>query len=351
MIRTFFKELLQFRKLQVNPMQIIGSGLCMMIILFTGYFLHNMTIASFGSLGVFVFLYYQNLPLKNLLTRLSVIGGYIFLSYLLGTLSTHASWTAPLAVAASAFSGRVFFRLYAITKPGAFFGVMVAAMATNIHIPLKNLPAASAFFMLGVGLSLLVAIGVHFTEKNLPLILPTIPFKQRLADDPAVILDGIFYAGTLFLAVYLSQGLQLQNPYWLVVSCAAILQGDNLRAMMQRNAQRIFGTTIGIGISAILLSLPLTVVQTLLLITLLYVIVEYSIRANYALANFFTTPMALPLSTLIKQQYVASLLQFRFIGIVLGSLLGVLAAWIMTTGLNFYNQAFQLHENLDRETD
>jgi hypothetical protein len=27
------------------------------------------------------------------------------------------------------------------------------------------------------------------------------------------------------------------------------------------------------------------------------------------------------------------------------------AAWIMTVGLKFYNKAFDLHENLDKEND
>jgi hypothetical protein len=38
------------------------------------------------------------------------------------------------------------------------------------------------------------------------------------------------------------------------LSRKAILQGDNLRAIKQRNIQRIFGTTIGLVISAFLLN-------------------------------------------------------------------------------------------------
>ncbi|MCD5003448.1 FUSC family protein [Enterococcus saccharolyticus] len=350
-MKHHLKEIMTFRKVKINPMQIIGSGLCMLIILFTGYFLDNLLIASYGSLGIFVFLYYQNLPLKNLLTRFSAVSAFIFLSYIVSSLSTHVSWTAPLVVATIGFLGRIFFRLYEITKPGVFFGVMVSAMGVSSKIPLAKLPMLSLFFLLGIALAFLIAIIVHYTEKTPPPVMPKRSLSQRLADDPAVILDGLFYASTLFLAMYLSQSLQLTNPYWFVVSCAAILQGDNLRAMMHRNIQRIFGTTIGLGLSALLLTLPLSTVQTLLVITLLYIIVEYTVRSNYAMANFFITPMALMLSSLMKQQYVTSLLQDRFIGIVLGSLLGVLAAWVMTTGLTFYNKAFQLHETLDKETD
>lgn len=347
----FLKELFHWNKPKINPFQLIGAGLCMFTVLFTGYFLENMAIASFGSFGIFVFLYYHHLPLKNLLLRLSAIGLFVFVSFLLGLLSTHVSWLAPLVVSIIAFTGRVFFRLYNITKPGVFFGVMVTAMGTSMHLPLSALPSTALYFLLGIILSFIMAGLVHFTEKTPAEPVTKISISQRLADDPAVVLDGIFYGGMLFFAVYLSQGLQLTNPYWMVVSTAAVLQGDNLRAMLHRNIQRILGTIIGLGLSVFLLNLPLTTVQTLLMITILYVIVEITIRTNYAVANFFITPMFLMLASLIKHQYMIPLLPDRFIGIVLGGILGLFAAWIMTVGLKFYNKAFDLHENLDKEND
>ena len=185
---------------------------------------------------------------------------------------------------------------------------------------------------------------MHFIEKEpLPISKTKKTLKSRIDEDPAVVIDSLLYSGILFFAVYLSMGLQLKNPYWLVVSCAAILQGDNLRAMAHRNIQRIFGTIIGLAIAAFLLNLPLSIFETLLMITVLFVTVEYFVKRNYAIAQFFTTPMSLMLSMLVKQQYLYSLIQFRFLGIVIGSLLGLLAAWMMTTSLSFYNRKF--HSN------
>lgn len=114
--------------------------------------------------------------------------------------------------------------------------------------------------------------------------------------------------------------------------------------MAHRNIQRIFGTIIGLAIAAFLLNLTLSVFQTLLMITALFVTVEYFVKRNYAIAQFFTTPMSLMLSMLVKQQYLYTLIQFRFLGIVIGSLLGLLAAWMMTTSLNFYNRKFHSNE-------
>lgn len=344
MEQSFFKELIHYNRPKESPFRLLGAGLCMISVLFTGYLTHQLAISSFGSLGIFTFLYYQRLPLKQLIMRLSIVGSFLTVANFLGMLSTHAAWTAPIVVAIVGFLGRFFFRLYGIAKPGPFFIVMVTAMGASTKIPLTRIPVMSGYFFIGVLFSLLVATILHFVEnKPLPAIEARKTVKSRIDDDPAVVIDSLLYSGFLFFAVYLSMSLQLKNPYWLVVSCASILQADNLRAMAHRNVQRIFGTIIGLAIAAFLLYLPLSIFETLLIITVLFVTVEYFVKRNYAIAQFFTTPMALMLSMLVRQQYLYSLIQFRFLGIVLGSLLGLLAGWLMSTSLEFYNRKF--HSN------
>ncbi|GAA3018257.1 FUSC family protein [Tetragenococcus solitarius] len=351
MKRKFFKDLLHLHKPTFNTVQLLGTIFCMTLILFVGYFLHNMSIASFGFLGVFILMYYENIPLKNLLLRFIFVTLFILTSFLMGALTSLASWTAPIAVGLVAFSGRVFFRLYDIKKPGVFFGVLVSSMATNINVSVQQVPMLASYYLLGAMVAIIMAIIIHFTEKESPMVIKEGKLYQRIHEDPNVFIDGIFYGTTLFFAVYLSYGLQLQNPYWMVVSCAAILQGDNLRAVMQRNVQRIFGTIIGIGIAALLLNTSLTTLQTIFLIVILFTTSQIAMRSNYALSAFFTTPMALLLSSLTKELNVPTLLQYRFVGIALGSLLGAFSAWLITTGLKFYNKSFDLHENFDKEPD
>lgn len=341
MEQSFLKELIHYKKLKESPFRLIGAGLCMISVLFTGYLSHQLAISSFGSLGIFTFLYYQRLPLKQLMLRLSVVGSFLTAANFFAMLSTHAAWTAPIVVAAIGFLGRFFFRLYGIAKPGPFFIVMVTAMGVSTKIPLARIPVMSGYFFIGVLFAIAVAFVLHFVENEpLPEKKAGKTIITRINDDPAVVIDSLLYSGILFFAVYLSMGLQLKNPYWLVVSCASILQADNLRAMAHRNVQRIFGTIIGLAIAAFLLNLPLSVFETLLIITALFVTVEYFVKRNYAIAQFFTTPMALMLSMLVRQQYLFSMIQFRFLGIVIGSLLGLLAGWLMSTSLEFYNRKF-----------
>ncbi|GGC93931.1 FUSC family protein [Enterococcus wangshanyuanii] len=325
----------------------------MAIPLFIGYFSNNLLIGSFGSLGIFTFLYYQTLPFKDLMIRLSSVGSFLLLGNLLGMLSTHVPWVIPIMIALIAFLARIIFRLYAIAKPGAFFIVMVTAMGSGTKIPLDRIPIMMSYVLLGVITSLVVAVILYFVEGSVEAkpVEKKISLQERLYIDPAALLDALHYAAILFLATYISQSLHLTNAYWMIVSCAAVLQGDNLRAIMHRNVQRIFGTMVGLLIAALLLSIAFTTLQSILLICFFFLTVEFFIKRNYAIANFFTTPMSLLLANLARHQYLVSLLNYRLIGIVLGSLLGLLGAYVLTTCLRFYNRAYQLDENLDKETE
>lgn len=273
---SFFKELFIFRKPNEDKFQLIGAGICMAIPLFIGYFTNNPAIGNFGSLGIFTFLYYKRLPFKNFLTYLSLIGIFLLLGNLVGILSSSIEWLIPITIASVAFLARIIFRIYQIEKPGAFFIVMVTSMGTSMALPVNQIPLMMSYFFLGIVVSLLVASIIFFInrKKELPKS-ESIHWKTRLHNDPSALLDALNYASILFLASYLSQSFQLPNAYWMTVSCAAVLQGENLKAIMHRNVQRILGTIIGVLIAGILLSLPLTFLQTIFLICFLFVAVEF----------------------------------------------------------------------------
>lgn len=60
------------------------------------------------------------------------------------------------------------------------------------------------------------------------------------------------------------------------------------------------------------------------------------VARNYAVANIFLNPMALMLSTLIRGAYLMSLIEYRFLGIIIGSFIGLGVAWVMNVGLQHY---------------
>ena len=50
---------------------------------------------------------------------------------------------------------------------------------------------------------------------------------------------------------------RLHNPYWVPVSCLAVIQGMSLRAVWEKQLQRLLGASIGLLLSWGLLALPL----------------------------------------------------------------------------------------------
>lgn len=97
----------------------------------------------------------------------------------------------------------LFFEVYDISKPGAFFGVMVTAMGASTSIPLAKIPFMSGCMLLGIGFSILFALVLHFTEKEISVPLAKRSLRERIYQHPEAPLDSIYYSFVLFL-LYIS---------------------------------------------------------------------------------------------------------------------------------------------------
>ena len=331
-----FKTYFRFNKIQDNPFRIMNLMLLIFIVLWLGYINHDFLISSFSSLGIFTFFYYQNIPMKYLLKRMFLIGCGLLVAFVLGILSTYVLWLEPFAVALVAFSSRFVLRLFHISKPGGLFFAMLSAMGTSMQLPIAQLPIVSLYFFMGVVFSLIAAVITKLLDSRPEQTIEKATLKERFHEEPLVIIDSVFYSAALFLSVYVSHGLNLHNPYWLTLSCASILLAENLDAMKHRQVQYLIGSMGGLCVSAFLSFVPFTQLQTIFLITFLYGIAQFLVARNYAVANIFLNPMALMLSTLIRGAYLMSLIEYRFLGIIIGSFIGLGVAWVMTVGLQHY---------------
>ncbi|MDN8848552.1 FUSC family protein, partial [Staphylococcus aureus] len=85
-----------------------------------------------------------------------------------------------IVVALVGFGGRFFFEVYDISKPGAFFGVMVTAMGASTSIQLAKIPFMSGCMLLGIGFSILFALVLHFTEKEISAPLAKRSLRERI---------------------------------------------------------------------------------------------------------------------------------------------------------------------------
>ncbi|WHK85757.1 hypothetical protein QLQ32_11000 [Enterococcus faecalis] len=71
---TFLKDLFAIDKANDELFRLVGVAICMAIPLLIGYFSNNLLIGTFGSMGIYTFIYYQPLPLPQLLRRLNIVG-------------------------------------------------------------------------------------------------------------------------------------------------------------------------------------------------------------------------------------------------------------------------------------
>ena len=72
------KDLFAIDKANDELFRLVGVAICMAIPLLIGYFSNNLLIGTFGSMGIYTFIYYQPLPLPQLLRRLNIVGFLLF---------------------------------------------------------------------------------------------------------------------------------------------------------------------------------------------------------------------------------------------------------------------------------
>lgn len=305
--------------------------------LFIGYFSGNMAIGTFGALGAFAFLYYLPLPTKHLARRVAKVGGCITLGFFIGAMSHFIPWSVPIALSLISLVSFLVFRIIEAPKPGAFFVIMVSAMGSGTSLDFKGILEATGYVGLGALAAVLVAttVGIiHRKTSGITQPFVDIPFRDRLKHalkyDSRMLLTSIHHAGIIFFASYLGQSLGLGNSYWVTISSAAVLQGDELVVIFHRNIQRITGGMIGLLIGMFFFSLDLSALSIIIIITVLNIFVEYCMVRNYGLANFFTNPLSLLLASLSQGAFNTELIGYRFTGLVLGSIVAFIGAAIIS---------------------
>ena len=70
-----------------------------------------------------------------------------------------------------------------------------------------------------------------------PLPLPRFDF---------VVLDSVVVGIFVGISLALSQLLQFERAYWVLVNSLAVIQGQSLRAVWNKQTQRILGTCVGL---------------------------------------------------------------------------------------------------------
>lgn len=336
-IRDFFK----LRKVEGFIHIPLLASLCMGIPLLLGLYFNNIKGGLTACLAGLIIVYF---PLyASLAERIITLLACSFLFLISYTVGVTFSYNFVISsIAFGLFSMIIhWITLYLkVRPPRSFFFIMICATASCIPFNLKRIPENIGLLAIGsmisCTLALLYSIVVtkeKFVEKK-GIIAVTFQ-RNRYANFLEALIMGFF----MFLSLLIGHLLDINNPYWIPVSCAAVMQGATRYHIWKRVFQRITGTFMGLGLCWIILSITKTTLAICLAIIVLQFIIETLVGRNYVVAVIFITPITVLLTEisnpLIKNPDI--FISIRFWNILLGSLIGAIGGWIIYHEQIHYN--------------
>src|SRR5690606_28345715 len=97
-----------------------------------------------------------------------------------------------------------------------------------------------------------------------------------------VVFDSVVIGVCVGVSLTLAELFQMEKAYWVPVGCLAVIQGTTLRAVWERQIQRVFGTVLGLLLVWALLSLSLDKWMLALVVMGLAFAIETAVVRHYA---------------------------------------------------------------------
>lgn len=298
----------------------LSSGLPLLV----GAWFGHLEYGLISSLGGLVFLYLLDTPMYHRMVVLLACAFAMLASYAAGVISQLYAPAAIPALTGTAMLVTMACRYYNMPPPGSFFFVMAASVGAHTPGTILEVPFKVGLLAMGSLLASLIAFiySVIMLRRQPPKPVPAVP-KPTF---DFVVFDSVVIGAFVGIALTLAQVLQLAQPYWVPISCMAVIQGMTLRAVWTKQIHRIVGTGIGLLLAWAILMLPLTPWTLPLVMIALAFCIEMLIVRHYALAAMFITPMTILLveAATLGQTTPSTLIIGRFWDTVLGCLVGLL---------------------------
>ena len=330
LIKQKSKFLFTIRKVNTGYHIPILAAFSMGIPLFLVLFLNNIKIGLTMSLSALIVVY---LPIfgtlsERILTILACSFGFI-LSYFLGLVFSFNHFISALVFGIFSMTVNWITSYLKVKPPKAFFFIMLAASGSCIPYNLNAIPKNIGLVSIGAIMTSFIAIfySIFFIKNknnkinNLQIVLK----KNKYTD----IIESIILGFFMFISLWSGFLLDIKNPYWIPVSCAAVMQGATKYHIWERVIQRILGTFLGLGLCWIVLSINKSNFSICVSIIVLQFLLETLVPRNYGLAVIFITPLTILLtefsSPIIKDTNY--FIYLRLMNTVLGSFIGAIGGW------------------------
>ncbi|MVX66068.1 FUSC family protein [Clostridium chromiireducens] len=154
-------------------------------------------------------------------------------------------------------------------------------------------------------------------------------FIKALNKDSIVFVNSVRYGIVLSISAAIAFNFPFTRPYWITLSCAAVMCGATIMATFHRAIQRSIGTIIGVVLAIIILSFKPEGFMIVLINICLTALIELAIVKNYALAAVFITPNSILIAENATQIHnVGYFATARITDIVIGSVIALIGTYI-----------------------
>lgn len=297
----------------------VAAGLPMLL----GAWFDEMSYAALASIGAMTIVYVPHTRLDHRMATIMAAAFAMIACFALGQLSQLVPIARGPIIALVAVLVTMACRYYRVIPPGSLFFVMATAIGAYTPGDIVDAPARLGVFALGTIGAVIVAFlySMHILRFRAPL--PASPPPDDLLD--FVVIDSLIIGLFVGLSLGAAQILGLDKPYWVPVSCLAVIQGINLRAVWNRQAHRIIGTMIGLAVTWMLVRHAADSWAIAIAVTVLTFCIETAIVRHYAFATIFITPLTILLAeaSILGHAGSSALIVARFTDTVIGSLIGL----------------------------
>lgn len=320
------------------------AGLCVGVPMIIGWLVNNIEAGKLGSLAGLSILYIQSNNLSQRMILLMTCCFGIMISYTVGLLFSFSPFIAPFALGVLSFG--IHYTLHKLKlnrPPGNFFFIMIVSMAICTPFDWDSIPEKIGYVALGT----ILTCGLGFIYSLLTLkpsdeVESEWPQKKNYVNIVESLTFGLFMGLSLTVALL----LEFNNPYWIPISCLAVMQGQNTKHVWVRASQRVLGTLIGLGVTWLIAFGNPTPLFMVIGITVLQIIVELLIVRNYAIAVVFITILTIFLAEShgALSQSTNEVFFARLIDITIGSIIGAIGGWVLYQEKIHYQTALRLRK-------
>ena len=325
-LRKEFKSLFVLNK-PSRPWHVaLVATIGMAIPALVGVYVGHMANAILACVGTMVILYIPRTSIPHRMVTLAVCSFGIVACFALGLGAGFSIYSSAIVLTFTAILVDAICRYYSIAPPGNFFFIFLAALGCTLPFNSELIPMRIGLVALGCMLSCLLAF-FYSLIVTLPAPNPIAAVEKNI---PHLLLQSMVFGGFVGGSYLLAEMIGLEKPYWVPISCAAIMQGATFKLIWQRKIHRVVGTVLGMGLAWFIFKLPLHGWTFALAIILLFFIVEVLVVHHYGLAVVFITPLTLLFAEGSASRVLhESLVVTRLGDIALGSLLGFFGGWVM----------------------